>query len=156
MPDVEAPVYVLTEQKLQSLVTSIMRNVNIRINDYIDTAPISSTSRADKLASPQAVYNALQTVDSVIPVVNNNKLAVGVALIPNPSDKVLYIVLDSADAIDGTPYIFIPDESNDDGGKFVKVCPASTEAPIEHQEFTDAQINAIVEAAVTATVPVFE
>ena len=156
MPDVEAPVYVLTEQKLQNLVTSIMRKVNVRINDYIDTTPISSESRADKIASPRAVYNALQTVDSVVPVVNKNKLAVGLSLIPNPNDKVLYIILDSADATDGTPYIFIPDDTNEDGGKFVKVCSASTEVPVEHQEFTDAQITAIVDTAVAATVPVFE
>lgn len=150
-------VYVLTEAKLQSMVTAIMQQVNIRIGDYIDNSAINSDSRTDKTASPKAVYNALQNVAAVVPVINSNKLAVDFNLIPNPSDKVLYVILDSADATEGIPYIFIPDENNSGEGTFIRVCQVDeNEIKYEHKEFTNEQISNIISAAVEATTPVFE
>jgi len=131
-------VYVLTEQKLQTLVTSIMQSVNSRINAYIDQDAISSSSRADKIASPHAVFNALQNVTAVVPIVNTNQLAVGFSLINNPDSKVIYVVLESEDSTDGIPYIFIPDPDDPNEGTFVNLHPASSETSYEHIEFTDA------------------
>lgn len=152
-----SPVYVLTEAKLQSMVTAIMRQVNVRINDFIDTNPIAYNSRADKIASPKAVYDSLKTVEAVIPVLNENKLAVSKMLIPNPTDKSLYVIVESEDDTEGTPYIYIPDDDPNGEGRFIKVCKVDeTEQKYEHNEFTDEQITNIISAAVSATEPTFE
>lgn len=150
-------VYVLSEAKLQNMVTAIMQQVNIRIGDYIDNSAINSNSRTDKTASPKAVYNALQNVAAVVPIINSNKLAVDFNLIPTPSDKVLYVILADSDATEGVPYVFIPDESEPGEGTFVKVCQADESEPkYEHKEFTNEQISNIISAAVAATTPVFD